>query len=295
MRKINIGVSVTPPNVVHTTPLRGRRRSGCSPSIASTPTSSSSTAASRRPRARPSPKAPRSPMSATSRSAAASKVQQILGLRAAAAAESTRSRERQDRGRPQGQEAQRRRRRRRRLQWRMGREVLRKRRSHGRGRPIHLAGHRRPPARPGRRPDRRRRAASRRHLPGDDSRSPASTRWSSLSNLMPNLHVQRLRRHRPTGSRATGAAARHARRHDRGQPRHLPRQGQGGADHGQGDREAARRRSNTPGTAITKNCIWGGQRGFDPKRTQLDRSTYDVGGRRHRRGPQADASTGRRT
>ena len=49
MRKINIGVSVAPPNVVHTSPYMAKDL-GSSPSAASRPISSSSKAASRRPR-----------------------------------------------------------------------------------------------------------------------------------------------------------------------------------------------------------------------------------------------------
>jgi hypothetical protein len=46
-RKINVGVSVSPPNVVHTTAYVAKG-SACSPSTASTSTSSSSMAARRR-------------------------------------------------------------------------------------------------------------------------------------------------------------------------------------------------------------------------------------------------------
>jgi hypothetical protein len=49
MRKINVGVSSAPPNVIHTPPYIAKELA-CSPNAASTPTSCSSKAASRRPR-----------------------------------------------------------------------------------------------------------------------------------------------------------------------------------------------------------------------------------------------------
>ena len=82
------------------------------------------------------------------------------------------------------------------------------------------------------------------------------------------LHVQRLRRLDRMDRQGPRAAARHRRRHDRGQPHDLPRQGQGGADHG-------RRRPQKPKDAVeyaweieTKNCVWSVNTGFTEKRTQ---------------------------
>ena len=81
------------------------------------------------------------------------------------------------------------------------------------------------------------------------------------------LHVQRLWRIDRVDRARPGAAARHRRRDDRGQPRDLPREGQGDPDHRRCDQEAegcgrVRMESNI------KNCVWSVNTGFDPKRTQ---------------------------
>ena len=88
----------------------------------------------------------------------------------------------QDRSRSQGQEAQRDRRRRRRLQLAHGPRGPQDRRAHGRRRAIHLLRHRRPPAGPGRRPDRRRGAASRGRLSRQEAEADAQSRWCSWSS-----------------------------------------------------------------------------------------------------------------
>ncbi len=48
----------------------------------------------------------------------------------------------------------------------------------------------------------------------------------------------------------------------------LSRQGQGGADHLQGDREAEGGGRIRASTCETKNCVWSVNTGFDPARTQ---------------------------
>ena len=60
------------------------------------------------------------------------------------------------------------------------------------------------------------------------------------------------------------AAARHRRRHDRGQPHDLPRQGQGRADHGGGDREA-KGRGRVRLESNTKTACGRSTPGFDRK------------------------------
>ena len=69
-----------------------------------------------------------------------------------------------------------------------------------------------------------------------------------LADLMPELHVQRLRRLARLDRARPRAAARYRRRDDRGQSHHVPRQGQGRSDHREGDRTSRRKRSNTPST-----------------------------------------------
>ena len=179
MRKINVGVSVAPPNVVHTAPTHRQASSASSPSAASTPTSCSSKAASRRP-----------PTAAAAQGSAivsvsdvavgnGMKVQQFWGLAPRmpqaymvspdikTAADLKGKRLSATGGGVGG------------FNWRMGREVLKTGEARGRRRAVHLVADRRPAARPGRRPDRRRRAASGGRLPRQEAEADAATRWCS--------------------------------------------------------------------------------------------------------------------
>ena len=152
--------------------------------------------------------------------------------------------------------------------WRMGREVLKSAGLDGRRRAVHLLGHRRPAARPGRRPDRRRRAASRGRLPRARSRSRRLHLAGAARRPDAALHVQRLWRLDRLDRARPRAAARHRRRDDRGQPHDLPRQGQGRADHRWRRPRSRRRRSSTPGTSRPRTASGRSTTGFDRKRTQ---------------------------
>ena len=88
-----------------------------------------------------------------------------------------------------------------------------------------------------------------------------------LAELMPQLHVQRLRRLARLDRARPRAAARCRRRDDRGQPHDVPRQGQG-------RRRASMKATEKPKDAVeyaidvlTKNCVWSVNGGFDPERT----------------------------
>ena len=214
-----------------------RRRWASSPSAASTPTSCSSRAASRRPRRSPRRRAPRSSASATSSIGRGLKVQQIWGLAPrmpqaymvqdgiTTAADLKGKRLSATGGGVGG------------FNWRMGREVLK---SAGldvgdaQFIPSPTAG--RLPGlianqidgvalHPGGR-------VPRQAAEADAERAGAARRADA------ELHVQRLRRLDRMDRARPRAAARHRRRDDRGQPRDLPRQGQGHPDHRRGDQEA---------------------------------------------------------
>ena len=87
-----------------------------------------------------------------------------------------------DRRGAQGQAAVRHRRRRRRLQLAHGPRGAEVRRARRRRRAVHPLADRRPPARPDRQPDRRRRAASGGRVPRQAAEADAATRWCSSSS-----------------------------------------------------------------------------------------------------------------
>ena len=202
MRKINVGVSVAPPNVVHTTPYvakalglfakrcidaniiqfeGGQSQTANVAAVQGSALVSVGDVADR----------PRHEGAAD------------LGFGAAHAAGLHGVGRHQDRGGSQGQAALRDRRRRRRLQLADGPRHPAFGGSRRRGRAVHSLADRRAAAGPDRRPDRRRRAASRGRLPRPeaeaDAQCAAVPRRSDAE-----LHVQRLRRLDSTGSRATG-------------------------------------------------------------------------------------------
>ena len=192
MRKINIGVSVAPPNVVHTSPYVAKdlgffAKRCIEPNIIQFEGGQSATSAAAAAQGtaivsvgdvadRPRPEGAA-----------------VLGLGAPDAAGLHGVARRQDRGRSQGQEAQRDRRRRRRLQLAHGPRSAQDRGPHGRRRAIHLLRHRGPAAGPGRRPDRRRGAASRGRLSRQEAEADAQSPGAA-GRADAELHVQRLRR-----------------------------------------------------------------------------------------------------
>ena len=122
--------------------------------------------------------------------------------------------------------------------WRMGREVLQDRpASTSSDAQFISVADRRPAARPDRRPDRRRGAASGGRVPRQEAEADAQ-RAGPARRPDAQLHVQRLRRLDRLDRARPRAAARHRRRDDRGQPHDLSREGQGRADHHGGDPEA---------------------------------------------------------
>ncbi len=104
------------------------------------------------------------------------------------------------------------------------------------------------------------------------------------------LHVQRLRRLHRMDRQGPRAASRHGRRDDRSQPHHLSRAGQGGADHRR-RRPSRRRRSNSPSTCNIKNCIWSVNSGLYPAaHAVVDRQQRRE--RRHQTRQEADRRAG---
>ena len=190
MRKINIGVSVAPPNVVHTSPYVAKalgyfEKRCIDANIVQFEGGQSQTSA----------------VAAAQGSAIVSvsdvsigrglKVQQIWGARAAHAAGLHGAGRDQDRGRPQGQAAVGDRRRRRRLQLADGPRGAQVGQARRRRRAVHPLADRGPPARPDRRPDRRRGAASRGRVPGAAAEVDAAPAGAAR-RADAALHVQRL-------------------------------------------------------------------------------------------------------
>ena len=237
MRKINIGVSVAPPNVVHTSPYVAKAlgffaKRCIDANIVQFEGGQSQTSA----------------VAAAQGTAIVSvsdvsigrglKVQQIWGLAPRMPQAYMVPERHHSRGRAQGQAAVGDRRRRRRLQLAHGPRGAASRPALTRGRrAVHPLADRRPPARPDRQPDRRRRAASGGRVPRQAAEADAE-HAGAARRADAALHVQRLWRVDRMDRPRPRAAARHRRRDDRGQPRDLPREGQGGADHHGGHQEA---------------------------------------------------------
>ncbi len=190
MRKINIGVSVAPPNVVHTSPYvakaLGYFEKRCIDANivqfegGQSQTSAVAAAQGTRDRQRQRRLDRPRPEGAAD-----------LGARAAHAAGLHGAGRDQDRGRPQGQAAVGDRRRRRRLQLADGPRGAEVGQARRRRRAVHPLADRGPPARPDRRPDRRRRAASRGRVPGAAAEVDAAPAGAAR-RADAALHVQRL-------------------------------------------------------------------------------------------------------
>ena len=247
MRKINIGVSVAPPNVVHTSPYVAKdlgffAKRCIEPNIIQFEGGQSATSAA----------------AAAQGSAIVSvgdvaigrglKVQQFWGLAPAHAAGLHGVARHQDRGRSQGQEAQRDRRRRRRLQLAHGPRGPQDRRAHGRRRAIHLLRHRGPAAGPGRRPDRRRGAASRGRLSRQEAEADAQSPGAA-GRADAGLHVQRLRRLARVDRARPRTVARCRRRDDRGQSHDVSTTRPRSFRLSRRRPTSRRKRSNTPSTS----------------------------------------------
>ena len=181
MRKINIGVSVAPPNVVHTSPYVAKELGFFAKRCidANIIQFEGGAVADRERGARR--RAPRSSACSDVAIGRGLKVQQIWGLAPRmpqaymvspdikTAADLKGKRLSATGGGVGG------------FNWRMGREVLKTRRPHRRRRAVHPVAHRRPAAGPDRRPDRRRGAASRGRLSRQEAEARRSTCWSSSS------------------------------------------------------------------------------------------------------------------
>jgi len=100
------------------------------------------------------------------------------------------------------------------------------------------------------------------------------------------LHVQRLWRLDRMDRARPAAVARHRRRHDRGQSHDLPRQGQGRADHGGGDPEAEGGGGVRLGDRDQELHLVGQHRLYRKAHAMVDRQQR--GERRHRSGEEAE-------
>ena len=108
--------------------------------------------------------------------------------------------------------------------WLVGRAALREGGLTVERRPVHLAGHGGAAARLRRRPDRRRRAAPGRppHRAGEEARRSCA---GDAVGPLAQIQLQRLWRRGVDDRQGSRPPARHHRGDDRGEPRHLPRQG----------------------------------------------------------------------
>ena len=269
LRKINIGVAVAPPNVVHTAPYvakaLGYFAKRC---IDANIIQFDGGAAGTSVTAVGAGHGHLQPAGQRDRPAGC-RARQVWGLAPRPPQAYVVSARDQDAGRPQGQAAVGDRRRRRRLQLADGARGAARRRAHRRRRAVHLAGHRRPPARLRRRPDRRRRAASRGCLPRPSRRSRARTSLGMVSDCCRNT------RSIPTAPpiddrQGPRPPARHHRGDDRGEPHDPQRQGQGHAGHHGGDAEAASEAIEYAIGVITKGCMLSVNAGFVRERTRVD-------------------------
>src|SRR5262249_15174561 len=106
----------------------------------------------------------------------------------------------------------------------------------------------------------------------------------------PGLRVQFVWRVERLDCARPRAAARCRRRHDRGEPHHLSRQGQGGADPGRGDQEVPGSRCARMGRTHAQLRV-GDQRGLRPQAHRMDNRLRRLG-RRPRQRSQADVRSG---